>query len=138
MAYCTVDELKDQMPATELLQLVDDEKLGTLTTASTARLTAAIEDSSSLIDGSARKGGYAVPLTDTAFARRLCKQLAICQLLHRKNLKIEVREKDCDDAAEQLKALAKGEVVLSTAANKLGVERDDRENVFSADNLESF
>jgi len=64
MPYSTIDDLKLLMTEKDLLQCVDDERLGTLVgnTNALARVNKVIEWVDAEINGAARAAGYAVPL----------------------------------------------------------------------------
>jgi len=137
--YCTTDELIDLMPENEIIQLVDDERLGLISPAGTLRITATIEDVSAEIDASFLKGGYTLPLSNTVLARSLSKQLTICRLIARKGVvPNEARKQLCIDANALLKAIAEGKVTLDQTGHGVGVKRDDRTEIFTKENLETF
>jgi len=136
--YCTQTDLIALMPEEKLIELTDDERLGYLSESASARITAAMEEAAAMIDAAARKGGYVTPLSDLTLARRLNKVLAICYLIKRREQMTEAREKDYDEAMKILDQLAKGELTLAGIASAGEAIRDDRDQVFSAENLETF
>lgn len=143
MLYCTVDELKDSMPALELLQLVDDEKLQSFSTAATARITAAITDASAVVDAHFKQGGFPVPLEDTALARALTKKLAIAELLRRRNISNEARMKEYEVAVKFLQAAAEGKLSTGVGSRGEGDEvvqssSDASGLIFTDENLAGF
>lgn len=136
--YCSLEDLLDQMPEKELIQLTDDEKFGHLHEKALGRIQTAIQEITSVIDSYARRGGYAVPLADEALARRLAKVLVVCALQARRNITQEARQKDYEAAMKTLESLAKGETVLEEKGTSAGVKRDDRSQIFSNENLDKF
>ena len=135
MAYCTLNDLKNMLPETELIQLTDDEKLGVV---NSGRVDAAIAEASATVDVFARRGGYAVPMTDTALALGLARTLAIYNLMLRRNVVPKNWQTAYDQATGVLKEIAKG---TANAADKGAAGeacRDDRSAVFNDEDLAGF
>jgi len=120
MPYSTIDDLKLLMTEKDLLQCVDDERLGTLVgnTNALARVNKVIEWVDAEINSAARAAGYAVPLEDTALANSLSATLAMERLIGgRKALQSDARSAMFKQAHEQLTALAKSEIAPSDSAS---------------------
>ena len=109
MAYCTLDDLKEQIPEDELRQLTDDEDIGVIDTARTDR---AISDAGAEIDGYCG-GRYKVPLSPVpGIIRKFCVDIAIYNLFQRRQGAPEYREKSYENAIKFLQNVAKGVVSL--------------------------
>lgn len=139
--YSTLDDLKLLMTEKDLLQCVDDERLGSLAgnTVALARVAKVIEWADAEIDAKARAGGYTVPLTDTALANSLSVRLAMCILIAgRKALKSEARDELCKAAREQLTAIAKGELAPAESAGESRSEVQEGERRATLDGMEGL
>lgn len=109
MAYCTLDDLKEKISEDELIQLTDDEGTGVIVTSRTDR---AMEDASSEIDAYA-SGRYQVPLDPVPpVIRKFAVDLAIYNLLQRREGADEDRQRDYANAIAFLKNVSEGKVTL--------------------------
>lgn len=70
MPYCTIDDIKDHIPESNIIQLTDDEGIGVV---NQARVDKAITTADSIIDGHLR-GRYSLPLSTVP---ELIKTIAI-------------------------------------------------------------
>jgi len=143
MAYITITELKDFITEEVLIQLTDDERAGTLTVAAQARATAAIEAASADIDAYAR-GRYATPLATSVKVKQLARALTVWYLDQRR-LQIRPTTQTAYDAAMVfLNDLAAGRAQLDqpvgapAQSDAQQVRTTEKEEVFSADNLDKF
>lgn len=109
MSYCTLDDIKEQIPEDELIQLTDDEDLGVVDTSVTDR---AIADADAEIDGYCGKR-YGVPISPTpAIIRKVSVDIAIYNLFSRRQGADEDRRTRYKDAIKFLENVAKGVVTL--------------------------
>lgn len=117
MGYCTLDDLKDQIPETNIIQLTDDEGLGVV---NQSRVDKAITTADSVIDGYLR-GRYTLPLSTVP---ELVKTIAIditVYKLYERRLELEMPEAMSNrykNATKLLDQIQKGLV-------KLGIESPD-------------
>lgn len=113
MSYCTLDDLKQDISETELMQLTDDERLGAV---NEARITSAISDAGDLIDGYLR-GRYTLPLDPVpTIIKTIAKEITIYRLFLRKKRQTISKEMT-DNYNAQLKllrAIQQGEITLGT------------------------
>jgi phage gp36-like protein len=115
MPYCTLDDLKQDISETELQQLTDDERLGTV---NEARINAAIGDAGDLIDGFLR-GRYTLPLDPApTIIKTIAKEITIYRLFLRKKRQTISKEMTDNYNAQikLLKGIQQGEIQLGIAA----------------------
>jgi phage gp36-like protein len=141
MAYCTQDDILEQLDQTTLIQLTDDAGNNGIDSSVVAR---AIADADAEIDGycGAR---YSVPFSVVpAIIRKFSVAIAIKNLFSRRRGAPDPRRKDYEDAIAFLKDISKGTASLGqndpdgspAASNAPDIDGPDR--VFSRDNLEGF
>jgi len=112
MAYCTFDDLKDQISEDELIQLTDDNGSGSV---DMDKIDAAIAGADALIDGYCGKH-YSVPFSPTPpIIHDFSVIIAVYRLFARRQGAPEDRRTRYKDAVDFLKGVAKGE-------NTLGVQ----------------
>jgi len=139
MPYCTKDDILLLLPEQELIQLVDDANSGTIETAGEARINAAIEYTSAQIDSFARRGGAAIPLEDTALAKGLNVQLAICLLIKvSRNVIANAREQMCKEAVALLESLANREASPADSATDSLSEVREGTRVFTRESMKNL
>ncbi|NPU85551.1 MAG: DUF1320 domain-containing protein [Syntrophaceae bacterium] len=133
MAYCTQNDLIEQISEAELIQLTDDAGADTVDTSAVAR---AIADADAEIDGycGAR---YTVPFSPApVMIRKISVDLAIYNLFSRRSaVKIpEERQKRYDNAVRFLRDVSRGLISLGADAPaepdsglpRASTNRDDR------------
>lgn len=122
MAYCTADDVIDQIPAETLAQLcfdgwgatyeTEEARQAAIDAAVAERTAAAIDDAEALIDGYLA-GRYAVPLAPVpAVVRKCAVDLAVYNLFARKDQIPEARTQRYKDVVKVLEAVAAGKVTL--------------------------
>jgi len=145
MPYCTLTDLKQDVPEKELEQLTDDERLGAI---NETRVNAIIADASELIDGFLR-GRYTLPLSLVpTVIKTIAKEITIYRLFLRKKRQTITKEMT-DNYSAQIKLLEKiqkGEITLGVGetptpeqgegAYKTNKTSEDR--VFSKSELEKY
>lgn len=105
MAYCTLNDLKEKISEEELIQLTDDEQTGLIVTSRTDR---AIADADAEIDGYCA-GRFSVPFDPVPpLMRKFSVDIAIYNLMQRREGADEEREKDYKNAIRYLQDVAKG------------------------------
>jgi phage gp36-like protein len=106
MAYCTLDDLKDQISEDELIQLTDDDSTGSV---DMDKINGAIASADALIDGYCGKH-FSVPFSPTPpIIRDLSVIIAIYKLFARRQGAPDDRRTRYKDAVDFLKGAAKGE-----------------------------
>lgn len=110
MPYATLSDVKAQLSETELIQLTDDDNLGTV---DEAVVTAAVADASEEIDGYVGSK-YALPLAATpGILKKLCVDVAVYNLFARRHDSIpDLRRDRYDNAVKFLMAVAAGKISL--------------------------
>lgn len=119
MPYCTQADITEQLAASELLALTDDEGIGSI---DAAIVTRAIEDADADIDA-AIGGRYDLPLaTVPPLLRGIAVDLAIYWLFSRRAVTgmPEVRQDRRDIAAKKLAQLATGMLTLDVSCDSGG------------------
>lgn len=108
--YCTIDDIKEQLPERELIQLTDDAGIGAIDISVVDR---AIEDAGAVIDGYVAKKAV-VPLDPVPpIIRKHCVDLAICNLYARRVDEIPQAKKErCEQARADLKLFSTGQITL--------------------------
>ena len=140
MAYCTQNDLLNQLSEAELVQLTDDAGAGTV---DTTKVDAALAAASATIDAYAG-GRYALPLQASEKIKQLCVDLAIYELEKRRRRIREATLAARDAALAFLRDLALGRAVLDQPSgapaqtSEAEVKKTDAPRVFSDDNLEGF
>ncbi len=117
MGYCTLDDLKDQIPETNIIQLTDDEGLGVV---NQSRVDKAITTADSVIDGYLR-GRYTLPLSTVP---ELVKTIAIditVYKLYERRLELEMPEAMSNRYKNAIKLLDQ----IQKGLVKLGIESPD-------------
>ena len=141
MPYCMLEDLKEKISEEELIQLTDDEETGLIVTSRTDR---AISDADAQIDGYCGRR-YSVPLDPVpVIIRKFSVDIAIYNLLQRRQGADEDREKDYNNAIKFLENVAKGLVTLGADdpdtppadAHKTEISGPDR--IFSRDKMEGW
>jgi phage gp36-like protein len=105
MPYCTLDDLKEKISEEELIQLTDDEETGLIVTSRTDR---AIADADAKIDGYCAVRFSVLFEPVPPLVRKLSVDIAIYNLLQRRQGADEDRERDYKDAIQYLQDIAKG------------------------------
>ena len=117
MSYCTLADINDQIPETNIIQLTDDEGLGRV---NQTRVNKAIETAGGIIDGYLR-GRYSLPLsTVPVLIRTIAIDIAVYKLYERR-LELEMPEAMSDrykNAVKLLEQIQKGLI-------RLGIESPD-------------
>jgi len=139
--YNTINELKGQLPETKIIQLTDDEKLGTL---NEPRATECGENADVEVDSYCGKL-YSVPFaTPPAEVKRLSLEIWIYNLYKRRMVPEEI-EKRYDKAISQLKDIAKGLKTLGVdpapaAPTEGGAEtnKEESDRAFTREKMEGF
>ncbi|MEM5790028.1 MAG: DUF1320 domain-containing protein [Syntrophobacteraceae bacterium] len=110
MPYCTLEDILGRIEETTVVQLTDDEGLGSI---NTERVNAAIADADQEIDGYAGTR-YAVPMNPAPpILRRLSIEIAIHNLFGRRSRKEpEDRTERYKGAVDLLKQIAAGRFSL--------------------------
>ncbi len=140
MAYCTQNDLLNQLTEAELIQLTDDAQAGTV---DTTKVDAALAGATATIDAYAG-GRYTLPLQASEKIKQLCVDLAIYELEKRRRRIREATLGARDAALAFLRDLALGRAVLdqpagvSAQSSGAEVKKTDAERIFSDDNLEGF
>lgn len=109
MAYCTLEDLKEKISEDKLIQLTDDDGAGAIDTSRTDR---AMADAESEID-SYCAGRYKVPLVPVpGIIRKYCVDIAVYNLLQRREGAGDERHRDYKNAIAFLQNLASGKATL--------------------------
>jgi len=110
MAYATLDDLKEQLDETTLIELTDDAGSGTIDTTVTTR---AITDADEEIDGYVGSR-TTVPLSPVpGIIRKLSVDVALYNLYARRHDSIpEIRKERYDNAVKFLVKVAEGKISL--------------------------
>ena len=135
MAYCSAQDVTDQIEAKTLAQLcfddwdkefeTDQARQEAVDKAVADRTAKAIADASALIDGHLA-GRYAVPLAPVPpIVRKHAVDLAVYNLYARKDLVPEVRTQRHKDAMKFLEAVAAGKNSLGVATPPDPPDTDD-------------
>jgi len=147
MPYCTLDDLKQDISETELIQLTDDERLGAV---NEDRINTAAGNASELIDGFLR-GRYALPLDPVpAIVKTIAKEITIYRLFLRKKRQSITKEMT-DNYNAQIKLLEKiqkGEITLgvevagedqaSDSSGDYKTNKTAEDRTFTKDVLDTF
>lgn len=144
MAYSNVDDIKKFLPEDALVQLTDDEGLGSV---NQARVEEAINQADAEIN-SYIGGRYGVPLSAVPDAvRKLSVDIAVYNLYSRTVQELpEARKERYRNAVRQLEGMSKGLVSLgvnlapSVQADAVGAETSTETDgrVFDRDKLKGF
>jgi len=142
MAYCSQDDIQDQIPVNELISLTDDDGFGVVDSTVVER---AIMDAEAVIDAYCQNR-YSVPFDPApAIIRRICVDLAIHNLLSRRAVEDlpKVREGRKIDAYRFLEKVATGTILLGAATpeptvSPQAVTINGPERVFSRDRLTGY
>lgn len=143
MAYCTLTDIKKLIPETLIIQLTDDENIGTV---NQSRVDEAIAQADAEID-SYCGGRYAVPFTTVPdIAKKISVDIAIYNLYSRRVESLpETRADRYKNAIRQLEGIAKGLVSIGeqpeppapdTGGTQINVTSNDR--VFTRETLGNF
>ena len=144
MPYCTLDDLKNHIPEANIIQLTDDEGLGTV---NQARVDKAITTADSVIDGYLR-GRYTLPLLTVP---ELIKTIAIditVYKLYERRLDLEMPEAMSNryrNAVKLLDQIQKGLIKLGIESPETGpgqghykTNKTTEGRTFSKDILDKF
>jgi phage gp36-like protein len=113
MPYSTLDDLKDQVPEDELIQLTDDEELGQVDQAVAAK---AIADADAEIDSYCGTR-YDVPFTAVPpIIRKLSVDMAIYNLYARRRRVPDDRKERYDGAVRFLRDVSRGMISLGAGS----------------------
>lgn len=142
MAYCTQEDILEQLPLADLLGLTDDTGIGVVDASVVAR---AIADADATIDAHCQ-GRYTVPLSPVpAMLRRLSVDLALYNLYSRRaEFELPEVRRDRNQAAIRfLERVAAGQILLgvstpapTTSGNAVEVTANNR--LFTRASLEGF
>ena len=135
MAYCTLSDIKEQIPEDELLQLTDDDALDEIDTSVMDR---AIADADAEIDSYCAER-HAVPFDPVPLlVRKYSVIIAIYNLFMRRGDIPDDRETNYNNAVKFLQNVAKGIVSLGadapaeTSQDTVGVTTSKSDRIFSA------
>jgi phage gp36-like protein len=143
MAYCTLADIKKLIAESVLIQLTDDDDLGSV---NQDRVDEAIAQADAEVD-SYCGARYAVPFTTVPAVVKKCSvDIAIYNLYSRRVEEMpEVRKDRYRNAIRQLEAISKGTVSLGVdpapSASQDGraeTNKSTNDQVFSRDKLEGF
>jgi phage gp36-like protein len=142
VAYCTLDDIKNDIPEAELIQLTDDDNAGVV---DEAKVTDAIADADSEIDTYLR-GRYPLPLDPAPrILKKLSIGIALYYLFHRRQIANDVIKERYENAVKLLDRIAKGQVHLVEADGDAVTDeggpqasKDEDDRVFSDDTLENY
>lgn len=134
MAYCTINDIKDQIDEEILIQLTDDENAGSV---NETRVTAAITAADGEIDSYLSRR-YTVPLASTPeVIKKVSVDIAIWNLYSRREKMEEVRKSRYDSAVKLLMAMSEGKATLGVDPEPSGGEqqikasRDETDRTFT-------
>jgi phage gp36-like protein len=144
MPYCTLDDIKGQIPEANIIQLTDDEGLGVV---NQSRVDKAISVADSIIDGYLR-GRYTLPLSTVP---ELIKTIAIditVYKLYERGLELEMPEAMSNrykNAIKLLDQIQKGLVKLGIESPETGpgqghykTNKTTEDRIFTKTKLEGF
>jgi phage gp36-like protein len=141
MMYCTLDDLKKQVAEPVLVELTDDEGLGTI---NTERVGRAIEDATDLINSYAA-ARYQTPLNPVpGVIRKIAVDIALYNLFSRRGYDEESADKSVVDrykaALTFLEQLAKGLVSIgvSQPPTEGGATIQSGGRIFSRDTMRGW
>lgn len=140
MAYCTENDLLNQLTQTELVQLTDDAGTGAV---DSAKVDAALAAASATIDAYAG-ARYTLPLQPSDKVKQLCVDLTIYELEKRRRRLRDATLAARDAALSFLRDLARGRAVLDQPAgapaqtSEADVKQTQPDRVFDDENLEGF
>ena len=141
MPYCTLDDIKKHIPEDVLVELTDDEGLGTI---NTQRGDQAIADADSEIDAYCGVR-YSVPFqTAPQLIRKLSIDIAIYNLFSRSRLEPpELRKDRYHQAIDTLKGIAKGTVSIGIdprppAHSENTIQFSSNDKLFTREKLEDY
>jgi phage gp36-like protein len=131
--YCTIDDIKQQIPEEVIVQLTDDDNQGVI---DEAKVNDAIANADALIDGYC-SGRYVVPfVVAPAIIKPLAMDLAIYNLYARRvETMPDVRDKNRSNAIKLLADISKGAVKLGEVAATTPVQPQQSPEITSADRL---
>ncbi len=141
MPYCTLDDIKKHIPEDVLVELTDDESLGSI---NTTRVDQAIADADSEIDAYCGVR-YAIPFqTVPEIIRKISVDIAIYNLFSRSRLEPpELRKDRYHQAIDTLKGIAKGTVSIGIdprppahSENTISISGNDK--LFTREKLEDY
>jgi phage gp36-like protein len=139
--YCTLDDLRAQVPEAVLVDLTDDEGTGAI---NADRVNAAIASASSEIDGYCQSR-YPVPFDPVPpFIKKLAVDITLYNLFARRGYDEDSADRSILDryknAVRVLENIAKGVVTLGqpTPPPATGINIASSERKFSRKSLEAF
>lgn len=141
MAYCTQDDIVQQLDEDTLIQLTDDEGAGSVDTAVVNR---AIADAGATIDAYCQ-GRYSVPLDPVPdMIRQLSVDIAIYNLYSRRADAVpDNRLERYKNAIRFLEKVASGQILLGAATpapetTGSSVDIDQADRIFTRDKMGGF
>lgn len=141
MAYSTLADTLDQLDESRLIELTDDEGIGTV---GVARVEKAISDADQVIDGYIGSR-YSVPLDPAPpILRQLSVALAVYNLYARRDLMPDIRAENNKWAIRTLELIGAGKVSLGAQdpdgnpPEKAGIGYSAKDQIFSSDKLDRF
>jgi len=139
--YCDLEDLKKQVPEAVLVELTDDERLGTV---NTGRVDRAIEDAADLINSYAASR-YPIPFNPVpGVIRKIAVDIALYNLFSRRGYDEDTADKSVLDrykgAVNFLEHLAKGLVTIGAGqpAAEGGAVLQSGGRVFSRESMRSW
>ena len=141
MAYCTQDDILDQLDEAVLIQLTDDDGAGEV---DDDKVTRAIADADSEIDSYCGTR-YSVPFSTVPAVIRKCSvDIAIYNLYARRRGAPEDRKERYKNSVDFLKEVSKGNASLgeddpdATPANKESPDISSNTRIFTRDKMQGF
>jgi phage gp36-like protein len=143
MAYCTEDDLLEQLDEARLIQLTDDQGLGAVDSDRVAR---AIADADQEVDSYVGTR-HTVPLNPVpAIIRKLSVDIALYNLYGRREAVPEARRDRYKTAIHKLEQVAAGRISLGAqdpegtppAIDETRMSTDNPERLFSRSTMEGF
>ena len=141
MAYCTIDDIRDQLDEKKLVQLTDDNQTGAV---DEDRVTKAVTDADATIDAYCQSR-YTVPLTPVpAKINAVSVDLAVYNLYSRRDDTIpELRKDRYKESIRFLEKVSEGKIELGAAApartntgNTVDITYNDR--IFTRTKMREF
>jgi phage gp36-like protein len=138
MAYCTLTDLKNQIPEETIIGLTDDEGAGIV---NEARVTEAIAKADALIDSYCGQVATVPFTTISTVIKQHSITLAIYYLYTRRAVAPEIIKENYKDAIKHLGDISTGKAAIgaTTAADyedEVSFESEDR--IFTRDKLKDF
>lgn len=140
MSYCTQNDILNQVPMDDLIQLTDDAGTGAVDEDNVDR---AIADADAMIDAYCQ-GRYSVPLTTVPdMIRQVSVDIAIYNLYSRRDMAPDMRDARYKNAVRFLEKVAGGQIELGAATpapttSGAAVEIDQEDRAFTRTRMEGF